>query len=467
MARLGKGGTGSVNAITEGVVWKQLLLFFFPILLGSLFQQLYNTVDALIVGNFVGKQALAAVGGATAELISLIVGFFMGVGAGGAVIVSQYFGAKQPDEVSRTVHTSIAMSLLIGAFIMLFGLLFAPTLLQWMNTPADVIDHAAAYLRIYFAGMIPMSVYNIGAGIIRAIGDSRRPLYYLIIGSFTNIALDLLFVPVFGWGVSGAALATMLSQTICAVLTVISLCRSQECWQLLPRKIRLHGDILYKVARLGIPRGIQSTMYSFANVLIQSSINSFGTDVVAAYTAYGKLDALYSVIVGSMGVAVTTFAGQNFGAGKIGRVHSSVRFGLGFSLAVSVLANLLAQPFGHYALALFTDDPAVIAHGVEMIRVIFPGFLVFIGLEIFTGALHGAGDSFVPTLVTIFGICVLRVTWITFVSPQFGTLTMTLICYPISWTVTSLLFLIYYLKGGWIRRGQLRMGITPQEEASA
>ena len=447
-----------INAITEGVIWKQLLVFFFPILLGSLFQQLYNTVDALIVGNFVSKEALAAVGGSTGPLINLIVGFFIGFGAGGAVIVSQYFGAKRADEVSRAVHTSIALAVIGGAFISFIGIAFAPLLLEMMNTPEGIMDYAVTYLRIYFAGMIPMSLYNIGAGIIQATGDSRRPLYYLVAASIVNIVLDLVFVILLDMGVSGVALATLIAQTVSAVLTLATLLRTSECYRLVPRKIRIHRDVLGKITCLGIPRGFQSTLYSFANVLIQSAINAYGTDVVAAWTAYGKLDALYSVIVGSMGVAVTTFVGQNFGAGKIDRVHKSVKTGYIICLLITIASIALALPFGSHALRIFIDDPAVIAFGVDMIWVMFPGFLFYIGIEVFPGALQGAGDSLRPTLMTLLGACVVRVTWITLIANTPTDIQFTLLCYPISWGLTTLMFVFYYFKGNWIERCRAKMG---------
>ncbi|MEG2702851.1 MAG: MATE family efflux transporter, partial [Clostridia bacterium] len=260
------------NSITEGVIWKQLLVFFFPILLGTFFQQLYNTADAIIVGKFVGKEALAAVGGATGNLINLVVGFFVGLSSGATVIISQFFGARRDQEVSHAVHTGIALALAGGLAISVLGITFSPTILAMMGTPAEVMDYAVTYIRIYFAGMIPSLVYNIGSGILRAVGDSRRPLYFLICACMVNILLDILFVVGFEWGVAGAALATILSQAISAVLVLITLSRSPYSYRLIIKKIRFYGSLLGRIVQIGFPAGLQSVMYALSNVIIQASV---------------------------------------------------------------------------------------------------------------------------------------------------------------------------------------------------
>ena len=280
----------AVNRITEGVIWKQLLLFFFPILFGTFFQQLYNTTDAVIVGNFVGKEALASVGGPSATIINLLVGFFVGLSSGATVIISHYYGAKDERRVGDAVHTAIALSLAGGAIVMAIGIAISRICLEAMHTPADILELSLAYMRIYFAGTIPSMVYNMGAGILRAVGDSKRPLYFLIASCFLNIILDLLFVVALHLGVMGVAIATVLSQTISALMTVIALLRTQDCYALVLSKIRFHRQLFWNIIRIGLPAGTQSAMYAISNLLIQSSINSFGTDTVAAWTAYGKLD---------------------------------------------------------------------------------------------------------------------------------------------------------------------------------
>ncbi len=281
------------NAMTEGVIWKQLLLFFFPIVLGTFFQQLYNTADAIIVGKFVGKEALAAVGGTTGTLINLLVGFFVGLSSGASVIISQFFGARRPDDVSRAVHTTMALALASGAALTVLGIWSSRAVLVMMGTPEDVLGHAVTYINIYFLGMIPSLIYNIGSGILRAVGDSRRPLFFLISATMTNIVLDVVLVIGLNMGVAGAAAATVLSQVVSAVLVMMTLCRSPQVYRVQLKKIRFYGDMLVRIVRIGLPAGLQSVMYSLSNIIIQASVNGFGTDVMAAYTAYGKVDGMY------------------------------------------------------------------------------------------------------------------------------------------------------------------------------
>ena len=300
------------NQITEGVIWKQLLFFFFPILFGTFFQQLYNTTDAVIVGKFVGKEALAAVGGPAATLINLLIGFFTGLSSGATVIISQYYGAKKPEDVKKTVHTAIALSIAGGAVIMALGLLFSRAALQAMHTPDDILLPSIVYMRIYFLGVIPSLIYNMGSGILRAVGDSRHPLYFLILSCIANIVLDILFVTVLKMGVLGVAAATALSQVISALMVTIVLMRTEDSYRLFIRQIRFSPVLLQNIIRIGLPAGVQATMYSLSNLIIQSSINSFGTDTIAAWTAYGKVDGIFWMIMAAYGVAITTFAGQNF-----------------------------------------------------------------------------------------------------------------------------------------------------------
>ena len=280
-----KNATESANKITEGVIWKQLLLFFFPILFGTFFQQLYNAADAMIVGRFVGKEALSAVGGSTATIINLLVGFFIGLASGATVIISQYYGAKRREMVEYAVHTAIAFCILGGVVLMIGGIVTAPSILRKMDTPADVLDHAVLYIRIYFAGVIPNLIYNMGAGILRAVGDSKRPLYFLIASCLTNIVLDVLFVVGFQMGVSGAALATILSQALSAGLVIWVLVRTEDMHHLEIRKVRIDGRLLHRIVQIGFPAGLQSVMYSSSNLIIQTGVNSLGTDTVAAWTA--------------------------------------------------------------------------------------------------------------------------------------------------------------------------------------
>lgn len=440
------------NQITEGVIWKQLLFFFFPILLGTFFQQLYNTTDAVIVGQFVGKEALAAVGGPAATLINLLIGFFMGLSSGATVIISQYYGAGNGENVKKTVHTAVALSIAGGAAIMVLGMLFSGAALSAMHTPENIYSLSVMYMRIYFLGVIPSLVYNMGSGILRAVGDSRRPLYFLILSCIANIVLDVLFVAVLKMGVAGVAVATALSQVVSALMVIHALMKSEDSYRLYPKEIRFSPVLLHNIIRIGLPAGIQSTMYSLSNLIIQSSINSFGTDTVAAWTAYGKIDGIFWMIMGAYGVSATTFAGQNFGAGKYDRIKKSVRICLGMAAATSLLLSVIVLTGGRLFFCMFTDDAEVISIGLGMMRVISPCYITYICIEILGGTTRGCGDAIPPMLLTGVGVCVLRVIWALTAVPLRPEVSTVALSYPITWTITSILFIIYYLKGNWLKR---------------
>lgn len=445
------------NQITEGVIWKQLLLFFFPILFGTFFQQLYNTTDAVIVGNFVGKEALAAVGGPAATLINLLVGFFIGLSSGSTVIISQYYGAGHKENVKKAVHTSVALSLAGGAVIMVLGLLFSRLALQAMHTPAEILTPSTVYMRIYFLGVIPALIYNMGSGMLRAVGDSKRPLYFLILSCIANIILDIFFVVVLKLGVAGVAIATSLSQVISAVMVMAALMRAEDSYRLNLRGIRFSPFLLRNIIRIGLPAGLQSSMYSVSNLIVQSSINSFGTDTIAAWTAYGKVDGIFWMIMGAYGVAITTFAGQNFGAGKYDRIRKSVRICLGMAAFTSVLLSVVVLTGGRFFFRLFTADPDVVATGLRMMRVISPSYITYVCIEILGGTARGCGDAVPPTLMTCVGICILRVIWVLAVVPLRPEISTVAFSYPLTWAVTSLLFIVYYLRGNWLKRSR-RLG---------
>lgn len=432
------------NQITEGVIWKQLLIFFFPIMVGTLFQQLYNTVDAIIVGRFVGKQALASVGGSAAVLTNFVIGFFTGLSAGATVIISQFYGAKNLKQLSKGLHTAYAFSITVSLLISVSGWFATPALLHLLKTPADVIPDSILYLRIYFLGMIFTLTYNMGSSIMRAIGDSRRPLIYLIICCGINIVLDILFVIVFHMGIAGAAIATVISQGASAVLVTRALMRSYGILKLELRSIRFHGALLKSELKIGLPGGIQSFGYSISNIIIQAVINDFGTDTAAAWAAYGKLDAIFWTVCGSFGIAITTFAGQNYGAIKFNRVKKSVRVCLGMALGVCgsliVFLMVFCRPLYH----IFTTDDAVVGIGVYMLRLITPSYVIFIFVEIFSGALRGIGDVLIPSAITLGGVLLVRLTWILFVTPMTGELSTLLYSYPLAWGATALLLIPYY-----------------------
>lgn len=432
------------NQITEGVIWKQLLLFFFPILFGTFFQQLYNTVDAIVVGRFVGKEALAAVGGPTGTLINLLVGFFVGLSSGAAVIISQYYGAKKAEKVGYAVHTSMAFAIVCGAGLMVVGILGAPAALRAMGTPDDIMEYAVLYIRVYFCGIIPNLIYNMGAGTLRAIGDSKRPLYFLIASCMTNIVLDILFVVYFHMGVLGAALATIISQTVSAVLVVFVLTRTREIYRLIFRHIRLDGRMLKRIIRIGLPAGLQSVMYSFSNVIIQSSVNALGTDTIAAWTAYSKIDSVFWMIISAFGISITTFVGQNYGAGKMDRVKKGIRVCMGMSIIASIALTGFLYVFGETIFRIFTTDVAVLVKGMEILYFLVPTFITYVAIEIYSGSLRGVGDSWIPMIITCMGICVLRVVWILVAVPFNPTIKTIVFSYPLTWVVTSILFIIYF-----------------------
>jgi len=442
------------NEITEGAIGKQLLLFFFPILLGTFFQQLYNTADAIIVGRFLGKTALAAVGGTTGTILNLFVGFFIGLSSGCAVIISQHFGARHDKAVSDCVHTAFGFSVVTGLCISAVGILLAPLILSSMGTPSEIMPEATAYLRIYFAGMTGNLIYNMGAGILRAIGDSKRPLYFLIVSCFTNIVLDLVFVICFHWGVSGAAFATILSQLVSAVLVLFILMRSDRSYHLNLKKIRIQPDYLKKMIYIGLPAGMQSAMYNISNIIIQSSVNSFGTDTIAAWTAYGKVDVFFWMVINALGISITTFVGQNYGAGKKDRIYKSIRICLLISVCITVFITFLLLFTGRYILLLFTGDAGVLAIGMRILRFLVPTFITYICIEIFSGALRGTGDCWVPMIMTALGVCVLRVVWILIAVPLHRDILTVAFSYPLTWVVTSILFLIYFFFFSKLRKSK-------------
>lgn len=436
----------STNQITEGVIWKQLLLFFFPIMLGTLFQQLYNTADAVVVGRFVGTQALAAVGGSTGQIVNLVVNFFVGLASGATVIIARYYGAKNEKDLNDTLHTAAALSIAGGILISIIGIALTPFMMELLKTPADVIGDSIVYMRIYFAGIIFVFIYNIGSAILRAVGDSTRPLYFLIVCCFINIFLDILLVVGMDMGVAGAAIATVASQAVSAVLVIRALLRSKNMYRLEPSQIRFHKFLLVSIITIGLPAGLQSIMYNASNMIVQSSLNSLGTSTMAAYTAFGKIDAIYWMISGAFSVAITTFIGQNFGAGKYKRMKQSITTCLFLDFAATILVTAVLLFSGKFLLQLFTTDPEVIEIGLKIIRLIVPSYVLFVFIEILSSALRGIGNVLVPMIMTCCGVCILRILWIFLVVPHHPGVTSILLCYPISWGLTTVLFILYYYR---------------------
>lgn len=438
-----------------------MISYFFALLMGAFFQQFYNTIDAIIVGRAVDDYALAAVGGSAAMVVNLFVGFFLGLSSGATVVISQFYGAGRHEQVKKAVHTAIALALAGGLIITIVGVLIADWIIGVMNTPPETAEASAMYLRIFFLGMIPNLVYNVGAGILRAIGDSRRPLIILIISCFVNIGLDLLFVVALGLGkrgvvpgVTGVAIATILCQLLSAVIVVSMLMRTEDSYKLIPKEIRFDYHMLGRILRIGIPAGFQTTMYTLSNMLIQTAINSFGEDAASAWATYGKIDVLFWMTISSLGVAVTTFTGQNYGAGKYSRVRKTVREAFLIAIIITVPLSAALCTWPEFCMKIFVKGPMVISAGTQMIRYLAPFYITYISVEIFSGALRGMGDAVIPMILTLSGTCLLRVVWILAVFPGHRSIPTIEASYPITWITTSVLFFIYYLI--FVRRHKIK-----------
>ena len=447
--------------ITQGPIWKQLLFFFFPILLGTFFQQMYNTVDTIIVGRVVGTTALAAVG-ATGPLVNMVNGFFIGISSGATVILSQYYGAGNRQGVHDALHTGVALSLVLGAMITVLGVGLGPWVMSLMNMPENCLADASIYLRIYFAGAIGSMVYNMGAGILRAMGDSRRPMVFLMATCVLNVVLDILFVAVLHMGVAGAALATTVAQFLSAALPIGVLLKLPED-RLEPRQLRIDRKLLGRILRIGVPAGLQFVTFDFSNILIQSGVNSFGDVTMAAWTAHGKTDAITWMISGAFGVSVTTFVGQNFGAQKYRRIRQSAWVCLGMSVALVGAVAAVILCFRSQILGIYTDDPEVIAVGSVIMLSIMPFNIVFMPIEVFAGTMRGVGYSVVPTVITGCCVCLFRILWLATVVRRWHTLGMLTACYPISWIIAAGVFLTVYLRGNWLRSRIAQCGMEPEK----
>lgn len=434
----------TTNQITEGVIWRQLLLFFFPIVFGTFFQQLYNTIDTVIVGHFVGKEALASVGGSSAQIIALIVGFFTGLSSGASVVIAQFFGAQDERSVRQSLHTAYAFSIMGSIIISILGIVLAPSMLSWMHTPAEIMADSILYLRIYFAGILFVFIFNMGSSILRAVGDSRHPLYYLIICCFLNIVLDAAFVVIFRMGVLGVALATFLSQAFSSALVTHKLMKAEGILRLFLRRIRFHGSVMKSQLRIGIPAGVEAVMYSITNVIIQAALNGFGTDTAAAWSVFGKLDAVFWMVSSAFGISITTFVGQNYGARKNGRIRKITRVSLGIDFLVSAALVVFLIAARVPLFRLFTTDTEVIRIGTEMLLQVTPWYITFVFIEILSGSLRGIGDVIIPMIITLCGVCLLRVLWIVGALKIQPTISAIIFSYPITWIMTSILFICYY-----------------------
>ena len=437
------------HSLTEGSIWKSMLFFAFPILLGNIFQQLYNTADAFIVGRFLEKNAYAAVS-SSGSLIFLLVGFFTGIAVGAGVVIARYYGAKDYDKLHTAIHTTLAFGLAAGIILTVLGMTLTPQLLRLMKTDPQVLPNSVAYFRMYFAGSIAIVLYNMCVGILQAVGDSRHPLYYLILSSLINIGLDLLFVGVFGLGVWSAATATTIAQFISLGLCLYRLCRYDTVYRVQLHKIRFNFPMLRQIVHFGLPSGVQNSIIAFANVIVQSNINAFGADAMAGCGTYSKLEGFAFLPITCFTMALTTFVSQNLGAHQYDRVKRGVRFGILCSVTMAEIIGALIFLFSPALVALFQNDPPVIAIGVKQahIEAFFYCFLAF--SHCIAAIMRGAGKPTVPMFVMLAVWCVLRVSYISIAVPMVERIEVVFSAYPLTWFTSSVIFLIYFLKSDWL-----------------
>lgn len=441
--------------MTEGVIWKQLLLFALPLLLGNLFQQFYNTVDSIVVGNYIGANALASVGAST-PIVNLMVGMFTGLGTGAGVVIAQFFGAKDHKGVHDGVHTTIALCLVSGLVMAVVGVALSPTILRLLDTPAEIMEGSVTYLQIYFMGVMALMIYNMGSGILRAVGDSRTPLYFLMVSSVVNILLDLLFVIKIQMGVAGVAWATLIAQAISACLVLIRLMTSTESYKLILKDIRFHKKVLLETIRIGLPGGIQNAVISFSNLIVQYNINSFGAAAVAGCSAYTKIDGFAILPVMSFSMAITTFTGQNIGAKNYDRVRKGAKTCLVIALAVTLTLSGGLYLFGEKLLRVFSSDQQVLSYAMQMMHFLVPGYVCLATAHTYCGVVRGAGISMVPMLALVGNMCVLRVIWISLAMPVFHNIIVVFLGYSLTWLTSALTMVIYYHRSGWLERHRLQ-----------
>lgn len=438
--------------MTDGNIWKLLIIFSIPLILGNLLQQMYNTADSIIVGNFVGSNGLAAVGSGTA-LINLIIAFSQGAAVGAGVIVSQNLGARDKQKTKLAVHTAMCIAIILGVILSAIGVIFSRDLLVWMKTPKSVLKDSMLYLQIYCGGLIFNVIYNMATGILNAAGNSKRPLIYLAIASVTNIILDLVFIKALKWGVKGAAIATDISQALSCVLAVGYLLRVNSDYKLIVKELKIYGNTAKQIIRVGLPTAIQNMVISFSNVLVQSSVNSYGATAMAGYAAYLKIDGFNILPVLSISMAVTTFTGQNVGAKKPDRIKKGMWNALIMGVVYTVIIGVVILLTSHTVLGLFTKDNEVITYGQLAMKYFCPFYFLLGILNILAGTVRGAGKGVPPMLILLFSMCIFRILWIKIALPFYSTIDGVFILYPISWFVGMVLMIIYTKFGKWLPKG--------------
>ena len=442
-------GARGTKDMTQGGIYSNIIYFALPIMLSQIFQQLYNTADSLIVGHFLGTEALAAVS-SSGTLIFLLVSFFNGTAMGAGVVISRYFGAGNRENVSRAIHTNIVFGLISGIFLTVIGVAFTPTFLVWMQTDPDVLPEAVEYFRYYFFGSVGLVMYNICRGIMNAVGDSKRPLYYLIFSSVLNIVLDVLFVGVCGFGVWSAALATVISQIASVVLCMIYLFKKGNVFTVEIKKLRMHGDMFKEIIKYGLPSGVQNSVIAFANVIVQTQINGFGKYATAAYGTHAKIEGFGFLPMTSFNMATTTFISQNLGAKQYDRAKKGARFGIISSVVLAEIIGIIVYLSAPYLIGMFDDNAEVIRLGVQQARTAALFYCLLAFSHAVAAVCRGAGKAFVPMFVMLSVWCALRIAYISIVTHFWGDIGLIYWAYPITWGISSIIYLIYYNCSDWI-----------------
>lgn len=435
--------------LTHGSIVKAIILFSIPLLIGNLFQQLYNAVDSYVVGNYVGTNALAAVGAST-PVINMLIGFFMGISTGAGVVIAQYFGAEDIKKMRLAIHNSMALTVVLGIALTIIGLICTNPLLQAIGVPLEVFSQASLYLAIYFWGLIFVMIYNMGSGILRSVGDSKRPLYFLIFSSAVNIVLDFLFVKGFGWGVAGAGYATLIAQAISALMVMYVLMKTNENYQLVLSEIGFKKDVLLKIIKIGLPTGFQQSIVSLSNVIVQSYINVYGSSVIAGYSVTIKIDGFVNLPLQAFNMAVTTFVGQNIGAKQYDRVKKGAYMTTFLAMLTIGIFVILMYLFGRNFIALFNQEKAVIDAG-RLMQLVFLPFYIFLPInQVINGVLRGAGRSSVPMYVMVFSFVVLRQIYLFIVTRFTSNIGYVFFGWPVTWIVCSIIFIFYFFKVDWL-----------------
>ena len=437
------------NSLTEGVIWKRMLMFALPVFLGNVFQQFYNAFDSWCVGNFLGENALAAVS-SSGSLIFMMIGFFNGVAMGAGVLIARCYGARDYESMRKAIHTDVAFGLAAGVVLSILGVAFSPTILTWMGTPEEVMPQSVSYFRFYFCGAVFTVMYNIFVGIHHAVGDSRHPLYFLIIATCINVVLDLLFVGVFHWGVGSAALATTLSQGFSALACCVHLMKVDAPYRLRVKEIRFHWPSLKSIVRFGLPSGIQNSVISFANVVVQTNINSFGKAAMAGCGSYSKIEGFAFLPVTCFVQALSTFVGQNLGAKKYDRVKKGVAFGVTCSCTMAELIGIACYVLAPRLISIFNNAPEVVDYGTRHMRTICLFYCLMALSHCIAGVMRGAGRPAIPMVTMLVCWCLLRVSYITVALKFVNELTTVSWAYPITWTCSSIVFLVCFFRADWM-----------------